>query len=115
MSDLLRIIADADLGRACIRGRTISGCRLKAVLIVIAAHQGVPLSRRGIADRCCCNEHGVQFARLALIRLGVVRAELHGRVMRHRIDVDRLKALATKAPTVQPNRWKASKIRRDAA
>lgn len=94
----LRIIADADLRG--VRGSRSSPARCKAVLTVLAAHEGAYISIRAIADRTCLGNSRVVSAMNALRRMGVLRSSDEGyhRMKSHGVNWRVLAALAIDEP-----------------
>lgn len=81
--DLVRLVADAELGRGVfqLRGsrRSIGGAVLKSVLLVVAVYDGQPLTGEAIAARVCADPSTVRVALAWLMARGLVeRIRLQG-------------------------------------
>lgn len=74
----MRMIAEAEFGKVRYRQQPVSPQTLKLVLVVIAAHEGQPISNAGIAARTGGAACVAQYATRALELLGVIRIRPNG-------------------------------------
>lgn len=101
-ADLFAAIANAEIGRGNLNGRTIGGAVLKAVLFTVAAFEGQPFSMRAIADRCSCSHSSAACALGILRREGfIVPIRLGGSMLNaYRVSAARLHEVRTDSPLV---------------